>query len=305
MPEPLRMLILEDNPTDVELIQFELQEAGFTVISRVVMTEEDFVRELQEYCPDLILSDYDLPKYNGALALAEASRRRPDTPFILVSGVVTEDRAIEILTQGAKDYVLKNRLQRRLIPAVRRALTEAEEHRARKQAEAELREAHRNLEAIVNIRTAKLHEEMAARKNVEDALRESEEKCRVFFEGSTQGILTADVESKQFLLANPAICRMLGYSAAELLQLTIFDLHPQDALDYVLSEFESLARVEKPMSFAVPCMRKDGTVFYADIAGSNIIVHGRRCTVGFITDITTRKQVGELVQERAQRSVGN
>ena len=96
------------------------------------MTEKDFIHELQEYCPDLILSDYDLPTYNGALALAEARRRCPDTPFILVTGAVGEDRAIEILTQGAKDYVLKNRLQQRLVPAVRRALAEAEEHRGAK-----------------------------------------------------------------------------------------------------------------------------------------------------------------------------
>ena len=133
MTEPLRVLILEDNPADAELAQFELQEAGIVFISKVVMTEEDFVRQIQEYRPDLILSDNDLPQYTGALALAEARRRCPDTPFILVSGAVTEDRAIDILTQGAKDYVLKTRLEQRLVPAVKRALAEAEEHRARKQ----------------------------------------------------------------------------------------------------------------------------------------------------------------------------
>jgi PAS domain S-box-containing protein len=178
MAESLRILILEDNPADAELIQFELEEAGLTAVSKVVMAEEDFVRGLQDFSPDLILSDYDLPTYNGALALAEARRRRPDTPFILVTGAVTEDRAIDILTQGAKDYVLKSRLQQRLGPAVRRALAEAEEHRARSQAEAELREAHRNLEEKVKIRTAELETEMAARKKTDEALRESEEQFR-------------------------------------------------------------------------------------------------------------------------------
>ena len=132
MAESLRVLILEDNPADAELVQFELQEAGIVFTPKVVMTEEDFVRQFRNYCPDLILSDYDLPKYNGALALAEARRRCPDTPFILVTGAVTEDRAIDILTQGAKDYVLKNRLDQRLVPAVKRALAEAEEHRGAK-----------------------------------------------------------------------------------------------------------------------------------------------------------------------------
>jgi PAS domain S-box-containing protein len=156
MAESLHILILEDKPTDAELVQFELQEAGIIFISKVVMTEEDFIRAIQDFSPDIILSDYDLPKYNGALALAEAKRRCPDTPFILVTGAVTEDRAIDILTQGAKDYVLKNRLGQRLVPAVQRALAEAEEHRARKQAEAELRIAHRDLESLVGQKTTEL-----------------------------------------------------------------------------------------------------------------------------------------------------
>ena len=120
------------------------------------MTEEDYVHEIQEFSPDLILSDYDLPRYNGALALTEARKRCPDTFFILVTGVVTEDRAIDILTQGAKDYVLKNRLQQRLVPAIRRALAKVEEHRARKKAEEDLRKTHRNLESLVEQGTTEL-----------------------------------------------------------------------------------------------------------------------------------------------------
>ena len=181
MAEALQILILEDNPTDAELIQFELQEGGLAFTAKVVMTEKDYLQELQECSPDLILSDYDLPKYNGALALAEARRRCPDTPFILVTGAVTEDRAIEILTQGAKDYVLKTRLQQRLVPAVRRALAEAEEHRARKQAEAELREAYRTMEERVKIRTAELEAEMVARKKMQEELRESESRESAHF----------------------------------------------------------------------------------------------------------------------------
>lgn len=156
MTDSLRIIILEDNPSDADLIQFELQEGGFACTTKVVATEKDFIQELQTFCPDLILSDYDLPTYNGALALAEANKRCPDTPFILVTGAVTEDRAIEILTQGAKDYVLKSRLQR-LLPAVHRALSEAVEIRARKKAEEELRKAHRELELQAEKRTAELH----------------------------------------------------------------------------------------------------------------------------------------------------
>lgn len=130
MSEPIHILILEDNPTDAELIQFELQEAGFSFTAKVVRSEKDYVNEIREFLPDLILSDYDLPTYTGPLALAEAKRRCPDIPFILVSGAVVEGYAIEILAQGARDYVLKTQLQQKLVPAVRRALAEAEEQKA-------------------------------------------------------------------------------------------------------------------------------------------------------------------------------
>ncbi|MEE9911801.1 MAG: PAS domain S-box protein [Deltaproteobacteria bacterium] len=148
MDKPLRILILEDNPADAELVQFELEEGGIAFTACVVATENDFVRNLRDFAPDLILSDYDLPRYSGARALAEAKRRSPDIPFILVTGAVSEDRAIEILTSGAKDYVMKSRLNR-LAPAVLRALAEAREQRARKEAEEELRAASRYSRSLI------------------------------------------------------------------------------------------------------------------------------------------------------------
>jgi len=108
--------------------------------------------------------------------------QRPDTPFILVTGAVTEDRAIDILTQGAKDYVLKNRLEQRLVPAVRRALAEAEEHRARKQAEEDLRSAHKELEDKVRERTAALEAEIEERKRAEEAMNENRHRLAAALE---------------------------------------------------------------------------------------------------------------------------
>jgi len=193
MSDPLRILILEDNPADAELVQFELREAGLVFTSKVVMTENAYVEAIRDHCPDLILSDYDLPRYTGALALAEAKKRCPDTPFILVTGAVTEDRAIDILTQGAEDYVLKTRMEQRLVPAVKRALAEAEEHRARSRAEAELRDAHRTLEEKVIIRTAELQEQIETRKRTEEALRDSEERQRLVLQASSMGTFEVDL----------------------------------------------------------------------------------------------------------------
>jgi len=197
MTQSLNILVLEDNPTDAELTLFELEEAGFIISAKVVATEKEYVRELSG-CPyDLILSDYDLPRYNGSLALLEAVKRCPGTPFILVTGAVSEDRAIEILTQGAKDYVLKNRLQQRLVPAVRRALAEAEELKARKQAEEDLREAHKNLERQVGERTAELQRELEQRRRIEATLLKYNERLEIL--SFTAGRLLASDQPQQIV----------------------------------------------------------------------------------------------------------
>ncbi len=187
----LRVLMLEDNPADIELVQFELEEAGIEFIAKVVMTKKDFIKELTEFEPDIILSDYDLPQYTGAMALADAKLFRPNIPFILVTGAITEDRAIDTLTSGAKDYVMKSRLSR-LVPSVRRALKEADEQKARRQAEAELRQAHADLEAVVKKRTAALEMEIEEHKKTEEALRESRQKYRDVVDNANSVIIRMD-----------------------------------------------------------------------------------------------------------------
>lgn len=133
-------------------------------------------------------------------------------------------------------------------------------------------------------------EDITERRLAEQALRESEEKHRALFEGIAIGILMADIETKQFNYANPAICRMLGYTHKELTQLGIADIHPKDSLDYVVAKFQSLARGEKTFATLIPCLRKDGAVFYADITSTPIVLQGKKLNVAFFTDITERRQ---------------
>ncbi len=294
MAEPLRILILEDNPADAELIQFELQEAGFTFNSKTVVTEKDFVHELQEFSPDLILSDYDLPAYNGSLALAEAIKRRPDTPFILVTGAIVEDRAIQILTQGAKDYVLKTRLQQRLVPAVRRALAEAEEHRARKQAEEELREAHRTLEKRVEMRTAELQAEISGRKKMEGALRESEERLRGIIDHTQAGYFFID-RAGRFQHVNSAWLRMHGYGSAEEVIGRHFSLTQPEA-DMMAAEQQvtNLLAGNSISSGEASRLCKDGSVGYHTFSAHPVIRMGEIVgTEGFIIDTTAHRQLAE------------
>ncbi|MCK9391350.1 MAG: PAS domain S-box protein [Syntrophales bacterium] len=129
------------------------------------------------------------------------------------------------------------------------------------------------------------------RKLAEEALRESEERYRVVFEGSIDGILAVDLEAGRFMYCNPSICRMFGYSETEFVLLNIEDIHPAESLDLVKTKFELVRREEKALSSEFPCLRKNGTVFYADITAVGTIINGRKCVVGFFADVTKQKQI--------------
>lgn len=135
----LRILILEDVPTDAELMQNELRKAGLTFDAVCVETREDFTRAIDECVPDLILADYKLPTFDGMTALTLAREQCPEVPFVFVTGTMGDERAVEALKQGAVDYILKDRLSR-LGPAVARALEDVRRRRERRAEEAKLRE---------------------------------------------------------------------------------------------------------------------------------------------------------------------
>ncbi len=143
--------------------------------------------------------------------------------------------------------------------------------------------------------------DITERKVADLTLKESEEKYRVLLEGSTHGILAIDTETHKFIFFNTAICKLFGYTVEEFKRLNIAELHPKDSLDLVMTEFASLIRGEKSISFTRPCLRKDGTVFYADITSSPIIINERTCSVGFFTDVTDRKQSLELLQKSEEK----
>ena len=138
MPQPLRILSLEDDPNDAELVQETLESDGIPCDLTRVDNEEDFIRYLEQAVFDLILADYTLPSFDGLSALKIARQRCPDVPFIFVSGTLDEEVAIEALKIGATDYVFKTRLLR-IVPSVQRALREAEERLERRLAAEALR----------------------------------------------------------------------------------------------------------------------------------------------------------------------
>ena len=169
----VRLVHLEDDASDRELIARKLRAEGIDCAVVTAECREDFERALSDP-PDLILSDYSIPGFAGDEAQNMAHARCPGVPFVFVSGSIGEERAVERLRKGATDYVLKERLDK-LAPAVKRAIREAEERRRRAAAETELRQLNIQLEARVEERTRSL---VTANKELQQARHEADRANR-------------------------------------------------------------------------------------------------------------------------------
>ena len=148
MTTPVIILHLEDSPSDAELIRSTMEVENLNCHIIQVSSRETFEAALDRNRFDVILSDYGLPDYDGLTAMHFARERQPDVPFILLSGTLGEEVAVESLKTGATDYVLKERLHR-LVPAVRRAVGEARERSEKERAQVELQAAHAQLRQLL------------------------------------------------------------------------------------------------------------------------------------------------------------
>ena len=179
---PLRILHIEDSPPDAEIIRERLIDAGFSFHLDWADDEQEFTSFLHGGRYDIILADYQIPGFNAPAAYQLAKTVCPDVPFICVSGAVGEDRAVELIRQGATDYVQKDRLDR-LPLAIQRALDEADERKARIQAE--------------------------------DALREQEEKYRNLFNNAEVGIFRSRFDGSEVLEVNRKFLEIVGMTREE------------------------------------------------------------------------------------------
>lgn len=143
--------------------------------------------------------------------------------------------------------------------------------------------------------------DITKRKEAEKALQESEERYRALFEGANEGILVADIETRKYILTNPAVFQLLGYSQEEMKQLSIWEIHPEDSQEEVISQFGALVRGDKAVASNIPCLRKNGTIFYADIKASWATVDSKECLVSFLTDVSERRHALEAVKESEDR----
>ena len=171
--------MLEDDSADAELTKFALRKGGLNFSLERVDSKNEYIRQLHDNPPALILSDYSLPGFNGNDALEIAMEKCPETPFIFVTGTMGEEVAIQTLKSGATDYVLKTRLSR-LMPAVQRALREAEERSQHRRAEEQLRESHERLRALsVYLQTVREEERTRIAREVHDELGQALTSCKL------------------------------------------------------------------------------------------------------------------------------
>jgi len=269
MGKPLRVLVVEDSEDDTLLLIRELQRGGYEPVFERVATEEAMTSAIAKQTWDIIIADYVLPHFSGLEALRLLQKSGKDLPFIVVSGKISEEIAVEAMKAGAHDYMSKNNLKR-FVPAVERELGEAKMRRERKQMERELAQA-------------------------------KEEEFRTVFDNAADGILIVDTESKKFHLGNNAICRMLGYSPEEIKNLGVMDIHPEKDLPYVINQFERQAKGEFSLSRDMPVKRKDGSVFYADVNATTLKIAGKIYLMGFFHDTTEHKNKEKLVLDANQR----
>ncbi|MBM4444468.1 MAG: PAS domain S-box protein [Chloroflexi bacterium] len=135
------------------------------------------------------------------------------------------------------------------------------------------------------------------RKRLERASRDSDERYRTLFESAEEGILVLDNETGGFTYANPAICRLLGYSQEELRGMDRSAIHPRDEWPHVSSELEAQAAGRKTLAANIPCLTKDRTTIYVDISATTAIINKRQCTISFFRDVTERKQMEDELLE--------
>ncbi len=177
-----------------------------------------------------------------------------------------------------------------------------------KRAEEALKQAHDELERRVEERTAELAEanrqlqrEVEEHKAVEETLLHSRDELQMIYNEMVEGCLITDIETKRFVRVNSSFCRMLGYTEEELLAASLQDIHPPEEVTNDLRRFQQVAESQRSINESRPVLRKDGTIFHADITGRRILYDGRPCVLALFRDVTERRQAQVALQESEEK----
>ncbi|MDK2973057.1 MAG: hypothetical protein PWP23_2812 [Candidatus Sumerlaeota bacterium] len=268
MTNPLRVLVVEDSEDDFFLIQRTLVKGGFTLESRRVESEPELRSALQDETWDLVLCDFSMPCLTAIEALAAFREFDLEIPFIVVSGSIGEERAVEMMRAGAHDVVMKDRISL-LVSAVERELREAQVRRRQREAE--------------------------------EALARSEERFKTYFELGIIGMAIIS-PSKNWEAVNRRLCQILGYSREELLGKTLKEItHPED----LAAELEQIKALAAGSITEYECekrfVRADGAIIHAHVAATCVrSSDGTPASYLLTVEDITRQLESERMVERLQ-----
>ncbi|MEW5718479.1 MAG: HD domain-containing phosphohydrolase [Chloroflexota bacterium] len=274
---PIRILFVEDVPDDMEIAARVIRREGLAFTSLRVDTEEEFVAALAEFQPDVIVSDYAMPQFDGMRALHISLARAPALPFIVLTGTLNEETAVKCIKAGATDYVIKERITR-LPFAVKEALAQ--------------------------------HEALRAKESAEQALRESEAQYRLLAENMSDTIWLMDMNLRTIYIS-PSVIRTRGYTLDELNALPLDQQLTPDSLARameLLAEALSPENLERPeprttYSVELEFFRKDGSKFWSENTFTLILDQDKQPVniLGTGRDVTERKQAEEKLRESEAR----
>jgi two-component system, cell cycle sensor histidine kinase and response regulator CckA len=257
----LRLLIVEDSENDAELLLREFSRNGYRVTSLRVESAAELRRALAEQSWDVIVSDYSLPSFDAPRALAVLKETGLDIPFVVVSGTIGEESAVDALKAGAHDFLAKARLAR-LVPAIERELRE------------------------VRVRDARRH--------AERALRESEHRYRRIIETTSDGVWVLDASSVTTFV-NARMANLLGRSVEDVAGRPLLDFVQDDCRAQIASNLE---RREACIQVETTLERPDAVVLWVLLDSTPIFDASRNFegTLVMATDITARKQLEEQLR---------
>jgi PAS domain S-box-containing protein len=269
MNKDTHILILEDVATDAELIERELRRAKIAFTSQRVETKEAFLKALTEFQPHIVLSDYSLPQFSGLEAFRLLRESETSVPFILITGSLTEEVAIECMKEGVDDYILKTSLKR-LPSALLNALGKKASQRQKEEALA--------------------------------AMERSEKLYRLIAENTHDLICILDLEGN-FVYVSPSYKKILGYPPEELLNKNAFALIHAEDRDHVEKGFRLALVTKEDHNADFRCEHRNGTWLFLDAAGSWVFdAKGNPWRAVIVSrDITERKKSEEALRDSQEQ----
>ncbi|MFO7754805.1 MAG: PAS domain S-box protein, partial [Bacteroidales bacterium] len=257
----IKILFAEDLQTDLELAQREIRKGEIAYSHEVVDTEEEFRRALKEFKPDVIISDYSMPSFDGMAALKITRSVNRNIPFIVLTGSMNEETAVACMKAGANDYVIKEHINR--LP-------------------------YALIEALENSRAR------VERERIEKELEDSEKKFRNIFENHSAIKLIIDPDNGNIVEANPAAADFYGWTVEELERMNIFDINTLPDKDLKV-EIENV-RQGKKTHFEFSHRRADGSVRFIETFSSSVNIAGKEYLHSIIHDVTGKKKAEEQLK---------